>query len=81
MDKQNTKLVIATAFGAVGGLLMGLYLWGSEENKGKLSKHLSGLSSIIKELENVDIKDAVNVKDKISKLLKSVEKGMENADG
>ena len=81
MDKENTKLMVAAALGAVGGLLLGLYLWGPEEKKGKLSKHLFGLSSIIKELEEVDTKEAKNIKDKISKLIKSVEKGMENADG
>lgn len=33
MDHQNTKLMVAAALGAVGGLLLGLYLWGPEEKK------------------------------------------------
>jgi len=81
MENQNTKLIIAAALGAMGGLILGFYLWGWDEKKGKLSKHLSTLSKILKELEEVDTKEAKTVKEKISKLLKSVEKGIENADG
>jgi hypothetical protein len=81
MDKQNIKMMVAAALGAVGGLLLGLYLWGDEENKGKLSKHLSNLSDIVKELEEVGTEEAKNMKEKVSKLIKSVEKVMDNADG
>ena len=78
MDNQNTKLMVAAALGTVGGLLLGLYLWGPEEKKGKLSKHLSTLSSIVKELEEVKSEETKDLVDKISKLIKSVEKGIEN---
>ena len=81
MDNQNTRLMVAAALGAVGGLLLGLYLFGSEEKKGKLSGHLSNLSSIVKELEEIDTQEAKNMKEKISKLIKSVEKGLEKTDG
>jgi len=78
MDNQNTKLMVAAALGSVGGLLLGLYLWGPEEKKGKLSRHLSTLSSIVKELEEVKSEETKDLVDKISKLIKSVEKGIEN---
>ena len=78
MDHQNTKLMVAAALGTVGGLLLGLYLWGPEEKKGKLSKHLSTLSSVVKELEEVKSEETKDLVDKISKLIKSVEKGIEN---
>ena len=55
MEEQNTKLMVAAALGSVGGLLLGLYLWGPEEKRGKLSKHLSTLSDIVKQLEEVDV--------------------------
>ena len=78
MDNQNTKLMVAAALGTVGGLLLGLYLWGPEEKKGKLSKHLSTLSSVVKELEDMKSEETKDLVDKISKLIKSVEKGIEN---
>lgn len=78
MENQNTKLMVAAALGTVGGLLLGLYLWGPEEKKGKLSKHLSTLSSVVKELEEVKSEETKDLVDKISKLIKSVEKGIEN---
>jgi len=81
MDDQNTKLMVAAALGSVGGLLLGLYLWGPEERRGKLSKHLATLSEIVKDLEDVDTEEVKSVKDKISKVIKSVEKGMESSDG
>ena len=78
MDNQNTKLMVAAALGAVGGLLLGLSLWGPEEKKGKLSKHLSTLSHIVEELEQVDTEQARDLKERISKIIKGVEKGMED---
>lgn len=81
MENQNAKLMVAAALGAMGGLLLGLYLWGPAEKKGMLSKHLSSLSGIIKELEEFDTKEAKNIKDKISKLIKRVEKEIENTNG
>ena len=80
MDNQSTKLMVAAALGAVGGLLLGLYLWGPEEKKGKLSKHLETLSKIVEELEQVDQKEAKDLKERISKIIRSVEKGMENGE-
>lgn len=81
MENQSAKLMIAAALGTIGGLLLGLYLWGPEEKKGKLSGHLSTLSNIAKELEDFDTDEARNMKDKITKLIKSIEKGMKNSDG
>ena len=78
MENQNTKLMVAAALGTVGGLLLGLYLWGPEDKKGKLSRHLSTLSSVVKELEEVKSEETKDLVDKISKLIKSVEKGIEN---
>ena len=54
MNKENIRLLVAAAMGTVSGLLLGMLIWGGEEKKGKLSKHLSSLSDIVRELEELD---------------------------
>jgi len=81
MENQNTKLLVAAALGAVSGLLLGSYLFGSDEKKGKLSDQLDALNKIVKELEEVETDEAKSMKEKVLKLIKSVEKGLAEADG
>lgn len=81
MNKENTRLLIASALGTVSGLLLGMFLWGGEEKKGRLSKHLSSLSDIVKELEDIDSKEAKDLKDQVKNILGSVEKIIDGKDG
>ena len=73
--------MVSAALGAVSGLLLGMYLFGEEERKGKLSKHLSSLSDLVKELEELKSDEAKELKDQIKNILGSIEKLLEKEDG
>ena len=81
MNKENTRLLVAAALGTVSGLLLGMFLWGGEERKGKLSKHLSSLSDIVRELEELDTQEAKDLKEQVKNILGSVEKIIDGKDG
>ena len=81
MKQENVRLLVSAALGAVSGLLLGMYLFGEEEKKGKLSKHLSSLSELVKELEELKSDEANELKDKIKSILSSIEKLMDKKDG
>ena len=81
MNNDNVKLLVAAGLGAISGLLLGMFIWGSEEKKGKLSKHLSSLSDMVKELEELDTKEAKDLKDKVKNILGSVEEIFDGKDG
>lgn len=73
MKDDNVKLIIATALGVVGGLALGLYLWGSEENKRKISIPVDKLFSLIKDLEAKDALTSDNIKDVITNIFDKTE--------
>ncbi|MCK4853581.1 MAG: hypothetical protein KAT31_04955 [Bacteroidales bacterium] len=81
MKQENIRLLVSAALGAVSGLLLGMYLFGEEERKGKLSKHLSSLSDLVKELEELKSDEAKELKDQIKNILGSIEKLLEKEDG
>lgn len=81
MENRGVKLVIATAMGMLGGLLLGRYLWGLEERKGKLSDHLLKLGDIVKELEEIETHEAQDLKAKLSKLITGIEQEINSTDG
>lgn len=81
MNKENISLLVAAAMGTVSGLLLGMLIWGGEEKKGKLSKHLSSLSDIVRELEELDSEEAKELKEKVRNILGSVEEILDNKDG
>jgi hypothetical protein len=58
-----------------------MFIWGGDEKKGKLSKHLTSLSDIVKELEELDTKEAKDLKDKVRNILGGVEEILEGKDG
>lgn len=58
-----------------------MFLWGRKESKGKLSQHLSSLSDIMKELEDMDTKEARDLRDKVRNILGSVEEILDGKDG
>lgn len=81
MNKENIRLLVAAAMGTVSGLLLGMLIWGGDEKKGKLSKHLSSLSDIVRELEELDSEEAKELKEKVRNILGSVEEILDNKDG
>jgi hypothetical protein len=81
MNKENIRLLVAGALGTVSGLLLGMVLWGGEEKKGRISRQLSSLSDIMKELEDMDTKEARDLRDKVRNILGSVEEILDGKDG
>jgi hypothetical protein len=81
MKQENIRLLVTAALGAVSGLLLGMYLFGEEEKKGKLSGHLSNLSDLVKELEELKSDEANELKDKVKSILNSVQKLLDQKDG
>lgn len=73
VEKDNYKLLAAGAIGAIGGLLLGEYLRGKEENHKPLSKHLATLSEVLEQIEGIDTKEAEDLKERIHKILTVIE--------
>ena len=81
MNNENVKLLVVAGLGTISGLLLGLFIFGGEDKKGKLSKHLSSLSDIVKELEDLDTQEAKDLKDKVKTILGNVEEILDGKDG
>ncbi len=63
-EKENYRLIAAVAIGAIGGLLLGNYLWGKDGSERPLSKHLATLSEVLEQIEGIDTKEAEDLKGK-----------------
>ncbi len=72
-DNDNYKILAAAVVGAIGGLLLGEYLRGKDENHRPLSKHLASLSEILEQLEGIDTKEVKDLKDRIHNIIKTIE--------
>jgi hypothetical protein len=72
-DNINVKLIGAAAVGAIGGLLLGSYLWGNRRENNDLSKHLSTLSKVLKEIEGIDTAEAKDLKYRIHNILNTID--------
>jgi len=81
MENDNVKLLVAAGLGAISGLLLGMFIWGGDDKKGKLSKHLASISEIVKELEDLDTEEARDLKDKVKSILGNVEEILDGKDG
>jgi len=75
MDKENYKILAALAFGAMGGLMLGNYIWGSGDKERSLSKHLSTLSKVIEQIENINTEESEKLKERIENILTTIESG------
>ncbi len=51
VSKDNFRLAAAVAIGAIGGLLLGNYVWGKDGTHNPLSKHLATLSEILEQID------------------------------
>jgi hypothetical protein len=73
MEKDNFKLIVAVALGAIGGLLLARYVWGVANKEGVLSKHLDTLSSILKQIEGMNTDEAIDLKERIHTILQTID--------
>ena len=74
-DNDKIKLIGAVAVGAIGGLLLGSYIWGEKTNNAVLSNHLSTLSNILKEIEDINTDESEDLKERINNILNAIESG------
>ena len=79
-DNIDLKLIGAVALGAIGGLLLGSYLWGSRSDNKALSNHLSTLSKVLKEIEGIDTTEATDLKERIHTILNTLESNYVKAE-
>jgi len=63
------------ASGAITGLLLGRFLWGTTSNKEPLSKYIDTLSDILKQIKGIKIEGVNNLKNRINKILETLESG------
>lgn len=73
MDSENNKLIAALAFGAMGGLMLGNYIWGSHGRERTLSNHLATLSKVIEQIENINTDESEKLKERIENILTTIE--------
>lgn len=71
--EDNYKIIVATAIAAIGGLLLGRYIWGVHAAERTLSTHLATLSRVLEQIENIDTEEAGNLKARIENILKTLE--------
>lgn len=72
-EKNNYKIILAAALGAIGGLLLSEYLRGKGENHTPLSRHLSALSEVLEQIEGIDTKEAKDLKERIHNIISTIE--------
>ena len=82
MEQQNIniKLIGAAAVGAIGGLLLGSYIWGGKETNQALSTHLSTLSRLLKEIEGIGNEEADELRERINRILDAIESSYVNTE-
>jgi len=73
IEKDNYKIIAAAATGAIGGLILGNYLWGKPGRDTTLSKHLATLSKVLEEIEGINTEEAENLKERIQNILHTIE--------
>lgn len=73
IEKDNYKYIAALAMGAIAGLVLGNYIWGKENSKVTLSKHVKTLGTVLEEIEGVNTDDAKDLKSRINNILTSIE--------
>ena len=75
MDNENYKILAALAFGAMGGILLGNYIWGSShEGKNRsLSNHLATLSKVVEQIEHINTEESEKLKERIENILTTIE--------
>lgn len=72
-DNSNFKFILAIAIGAIGGLIIGNYLWGDPKKDRNFSKHFETLTQILKQIEGFKGDEAENLKGRITSILETIE--------
>jgi hypothetical protein len=80
MDSDNYKILAALAFGAIGGLMLGNYIWGSGGRQLSLSKHLATLTQVIEQIENINAEESEELRERIENILTTIESGYGKAE-
>ncbi len=75
LEKDNYRMIAAVAIGAIGGLLLGNYIWGTNTGGKPLSKHLATLSKVLKQIEGINTEEAEDLKSRIHNIIKTIESG------
>ena len=75
MDNRDDtyKIIVATAVAAIGGILIGRYIWGVKGADKPLSSHISTLSKVLEQIESIDTEEMANLKERIDNILTSLE--------
>lgn len=73
IDRLNHKLIAASALGALGGYLLARYFCLAKEQDTPLSKHVAALGQLIEQFEGIDKSDSENLKERIERLLTTIE--------
>jgi len=82
MENENYKILAALAFGAMGGLLLGNYIWGSAQGKSKsLSNHLATLSKVVEQIEHINTEESEKLKERIENILTTIESSYGDSEG
>ena len=79
-DNDKIKLIGAVAAGAIGGLLLGSYIWGNRRPNSTLSNHLSTLSNILKEIEEMKTDETEDLKERINDILSAIKSAYVKAE-
>ena len=83
MESENYKILAALAFGAMGGILLGNYIWGSSpQGKNRsLSNHLATLSKVVEQIENINTDESEKLKERIENILTTIESSYGDSEG
>lgn len=73
LENNKYKLIAALAIGATGGLFLGNYFCKKHDVDLSLSKHLSLLSKVVEQMEDVEVDDIADVKERVQNVLNSIE--------
>lgn len=72
-SNDKIKLIGAAAVGAIGGLLLGSYIWGGKSEHRAISDHLSTLGRLLKEIEGINSEEADELRERINHILDAIE--------
>ena len=79
VDNDKYKLIAALAIGATGGLFLGNYICKKHDINLSLSKHLSLLSKVVEQIEDIEVDDITDVKERVQNILNTIESTYGNA--
>ena len=81
MEKMDSpyRMLAAAGVGLVGGLLLGRYLWRTQQGDKSLSEHLATLSKLVEQIEGLSVEDE-DLKGRIENILETIESTYGNSE-